>query len=60
MAALRWFHVISASIVLFAAPLAMAMLKGGAAHRRFGKIYFWCMLAVAGSAFTLSLFRFNP
>jgi hypothetical protein len=37
------------------APVALATAKGGRAHRRFGKIYFWAMAGVAVTALTLSL-----
>jgi len=43
-------------IALFVAPAAMLTRKGGRAHRRWGKIYFWAMLAVAVSASVLVFF----
>lgn len=58
--ALRWLHVGAGCVGLFAAPVAMMTLKGGQTHRRFGKIYFWSMLAVAGSALVMAIHRFNP
>jgi hypothetical protein len=39
------------------APLALATRKGGKAHRRWGKVYFWAMAVVAASAIVLSAYR---
>ena len=39
------------------APLAMATVKGGLWHRRWGKIYFWSMAGVALSATVLCWLR---
>lgn len=38
------------------APLALVTAKGGKAHRRWGKIYFWCMTVVAVTALVMSLY----
>jgi hypothetical protein len=39
------------------APLAMLTVKGGRAHRRWGKIYFWSMAVVAVTAVAIALWR---
>jgi hypothetical protein len=39
------------------APLAMATAKGGRAHRRWGRVYFWAMSVVASTALVLSIYR---
>ena len=44
-------------LALVLAPLAMLTVKGGRAHRRWGKIYFWSMLVVASTAAVLALWR---
>ena len=35
----------------------MLTVKGGRAHRRWGKIYFWAMAVVASTAIVLALWR---
>jgi len=58
-----WMHVllglhISCGVCAFVlAPLALVTAKGGKAHRRCGKLYFWCMAAVACSALIMALWR---
>ena len=49
---------ITAGIVSFVmAPVALETAKGGKAHRRWGKVYFWAMAVVAATALVLSLYR---
>lgn len=43
-------HVLAGSVALIIAPMAMLTVKGGLWHRRWGKIYFWAMAVVAGTA----------
>ena len=59
MTMLRWLHIAAGTIALFVAPGAMLTLKGGLAHRRWGKVYFWAMALVAASAIVLGLWRPN-
>jgi hypothetical protein len=54
---LRWLHIAAGTIALFVAPAAMLTVKGGRAHRRWGKIYFWAMAVVAATAVALGLWR---
>jgi len=44
----RCLHITAGFIGFFVAPVALAVRKGGAAHRRWGKVFFWAM-AVAGT-----------
>src|SRR5262244_1799684 len=44
-------------LALGLAPLAMVTVKGGRAHRRWGKIYFWSMAVVAATAVLIALWR---
>jgi hypothetical protein len=37
--------------------VVLAVAKGGKQHRRWGKVYFWLMAAVAATALVLSLYR---
>src|SRR5262245_60101406 len=55
--ALRWIHISAGTIALVLAPLAMLTVKGGRAHRLWGKIYFWAMAVVAVTAVVLALWR---
>ncbi len=48
-------HVAAGFVALFMAPAAMLTQKGGTSHRRWGKIYFWAMAAVAITATVLVL-----
>jgi uncharacterized membrane protein len=50
-------HVLFGMIALVVAPGAMITRKGGAWHRRWGRIYFWSMAVVALTAVALSLIR---
>jgi uncharacterized membrane protein len=53
----RILHIACGMVALFVAPAAMLTVKGGLAHRRWGKIYFWSMAAVAVTALVMSLYR---
>lgn len=52
-------HVTAALISLVVAPVAMAVSKGGTAHRRWGLVYFWGMVTVNGAGLLLLTWRFN-
>jgi hypothetical protein len=47
-------HIACGVTAFVCAPVALATTKGGKTHRRWGKIYFWAMAAVAVSALILS------
>ncbi len=55
--ALRVVHIFCGMVAFFVAPCAMLTVKGGLAHRRWGKIYFWMMAVVAATAFVLAIYR---
>src|SRR5580700_2250398 len=38
------------------APLALVTVKGGKAHRMWGRIYFWCMTIVAFTALVMAAY----
>lgn len=44
----RHLHILAGFIGFFVAPVALAVRKGGAAHRVWGQVFFWAMV-VAGS-----------
>ena len=50
-------HIAAGSTAFVMAPLALIAAKGGKAHRRWGKIYFWAMAVVASTALVLALYR---
>ncbi|MBU6299343.1 MAG: hypothetical protein KGJ79_00040 [Alphaproteobacteria bacterium] len=50
-------HIAAGAVCLVMAPLVLAVAKGGPRHRRWGKIYFWSMAAVAATALPMALFR---
>jgi len=58
-----WVHVflavhIAAGLSCFVlAPLVLAVTKGGSRHRRWGRVYFWSMGVLAGTALPIALFR---
>jgi hypothetical protein len=59
LTALRFVHVAAGFAALGLAPIAMATVKGGPAHRRWGKVYYRAMAVVASSAVVLGLARPN-
>ena len=50
-------HIAAGATAFVMAPLALIAAKGGKAHRRWGKIYFWSMAVVASTALVLALYR---
>ena len=53
-------HVAAGTLALVVAPAAMVTAKGGAAHRRWGRIYYRAMAVVALTAVVVALWRPNP
>ncbi|MGI4737228.1 MAG: hypothetical protein ACRYG7_18845 [Janthinobacterium lividum] len=49
----RYLHIGAGFIGFFVAPVALAVRKGGLAHRRWGQVFFWAMV-VAGSTAILN------
>jgi uncharacterized membrane protein len=47
-------HITCGIGAFLCAPVALVTVKGGRAHRRWGKIYFWAMASVAVTALVLS------
>lgn len=56
---LRWIHIAAGFTAFFIAPCAMLTRKGGDAHRRWGKIYFWAMAVMAFTAVIVAAYRPN-
>jgi uncharacterized membrane protein len=50
-------HIAAGFTAFVMAPLALATAKGGRAHRRWGKVYFWSMAVVGSTALVLALYR---
>ena len=57
VASVRFLHIVAGTLAFVVAPAAMMTAKGGAAHRRWGQVYFWAMAAVAATAVILALWR---
>jgi hypothetical protein len=53
-------HIAAGFTAFFLAPGALATVKGGKAHRLFGKIYFWAMAVVAFTAIVMGTSQFRP
>lgn len=52
-----WIHVLAGTLALGVAPIALVTAKGGPAHRRWGKVYFWAMAVVAATALVVGYWR---
>lgn len=57
----RYVHILAGFTGFFVAPIALVARKGGPAHRRWGKVFFWAMVvagttALAGAQHIHSLF----
>lgn len=50
-------HIAAGTSAFALAPLALITAKGGKAHRRWGRIYFWAMAVVAVTALVMSIYR---
>lgn len=57
---LTYTHVLAGIVSLVVAPIAMAVKKGGDAHRLWGKIFFWCMTWICISAIIISAYKWIP
>lgn len=53
-------HVAAGCISLVAAPVSMAVAKGGNAHRVSGKIFYWSMVYIFVSAIILGTYHWKP
>jgi len=56
---LRWTHIIAGFMAFFVAPVALITQKGGLAHRRWGKVYFWAMTVGTITALIVAAYRPN-
>ncbi|HNU56718.1 MAG TPA: DUF2306 domain-containing protein [Flavobacteriales bacterium] len=57
LAGFRWVHIASGFVALFVAPIAMAVRKGGDAHRLWGKVFFYGMVLVALTAIIMGIWQ---
>jgi uncharacterized membrane protein len=55
--AFRIVHIMFGFSAFLIAPVALATVKGGKQHRRWGKVYFWMMAGVAVTALVLGFYR---
>ena len=56
---LRWTHILAGFTAFFVAPIALITQKGGPAHRRWGKVYFWAMTVGTSTALLVAAYRPN-
>ncbi|HYN87606.1 MAG TPA: hypothetical protein VER55_03705 [Ardenticatenaceae bacterium] len=52
-----WLHIGAGVTALLVAPVATITQKGGRSHRRWGKVYFWAMATIFGTALTMLVRR---
>jgi hypothetical protein len=52
-------HITAGIISFLVAPIALIVKKGGAAHRKWGKIFFWSMTVVAITAIIMAPMKNN-
>jgi hypothetical protein len=57
---LPYSHVVAGTISLIAAPIALAVVKGGKAHRFWGKIFFCMMTWIFISSVIISIYKSIP
>ncbi len=48
-------HIIAGGVALVVAPLALMVRKGGDWHRRWGRIFFWCMAVVCFTSVVMGI-----
>lgn len=53
----RYLHIVAGFIGFFVAPVALAVRKGGPAHRRWGKVFFWAMVIAGTTAILNASFK---
>ena len=49
-----YLHILAGFIGFFVAPVALAVRKGGLAHRRWGQVFFWAMVVTAITSLALA------
>lgn len=53
----RWLHIAAGFIGFFVAPIALAVRKGGQAHRFWGQVFFWAMVVAGNTAIVAASFK---
>ena len=49
-----YLHILAGFVGFFVAPAALAVRKGGVAHRRWGRVFFWSMMVAGSSSLLLA------
>ncbi len=57
--AVLWLHIAAGFTGFFVAPVALITRKGGATHRKWGKVYFWAMTVSVFSSLIVAAYRPN-
>lgn len=52
-------HIAAGVIALGVAPVAMIVEKGGEAHKKWGRVFFWAMTTIFITAIILSIYHWN-
>jgi uncharacterized membrane protein len=55
-----YIHIAAGFMALVTAPVAMAVQKGGNAHRKWGKVFFYGMTIVTITAIIIASFKYIP
>lgn len=50
-------HIAAGAGAFLFAPIALATAKGGKQHKRWGRVYLWCMGVVAATALPMAIYR---
>ncbi len=53
----RYLHILAGFVGFFVAPVALVVRKGGAAHRRWGQVFFWAMMLAGSTAIFIATFK---
>ena len=54
---LLYLHIAAGFVGFIVAPVALAVRKGGPAHRRWGKVFFWAMVLAGLTSLLLASFK---
>lgn len=53
-------HIASGFVGMFGGLVPLLIRKGGAGHRRWGRVFTWAMLVASGTAFPLAAIKHDP
>lgn len=56
---LRTIHISAGAVAFVVAPIALIVKKGGPAHRKWGKVFFWAMATIGSTAVIMAPMHSN-